>query len=219
MDPKLPRLPRPPLVPATSQGPILSAPLAGTAVPEVGTLQTERGIKPAPGPRDSANRAVQTGGKGGLLSYKLESFPEEDYSAALWVDVAQLPDGRLGQILSAWTGPMDDPLRLCIESGKLFARMESGQGYSTPGIPCPISTWQHLAVVKRGTDLRLFVNGIARGQATVPLLIHSQAKEVGLGGNPRYSGDESVAARYARFSIFERALEDEEIKDLAAWTP
>ena len=88
---------------------------------------------------------------------------------------------------------MDDPVRLCIENGKLFARIESGQAYSTGGHDVEEGRWYTLAVVKKGTDLRLYVDGKQRGHSTVPLLIRTQARDIAVGGNPHYNGNESLA--------------------------
>ena len=60
--------------------------------------------------------------------------------------------GRIGQIFSAWAAGMDDPLRLVVENGKLFARIEAGGGFGTPGVPIDAGRWHHVAAVKRGPD-------------------------------------------------------------------
>jgi hypothetical protein len=215
-----PNLPPVTTLAKTTGGPhglLLAASLAGKPEPETGALGSAIGTSAASGPRGIADAAVATDGKQGMLVYRIESFPDEDYSVALWINLTQLPANRLGQVFSAWASPMDDPLRICVEGGKLFARIEAGQSYSTPGVVVQTNAWRHIAAVKRGTDLRLYVDGDMRGQATVPLFLQSQAAEVGLGGNPRFPGHEFLAARFARFQLFERALDAAEIKRLATW--
>ena len=74
--------------------------------------------------------------------------------------------------------------------------------------------WYRVAAVKDGTSLSLFVNGELRGQVSVPLLISSQARDIALGGNPHFAGNEFLAARFARFSLYARALSVAELRDL-----
>jgi hypothetical protein len=74
-------------------------------------------------------------------------------------------------------------------------------------------------VVKAGTSLSLFVDGQRRGQATVPLYLQTKARDVALGGNPHFSGNEFLAARFAQFTILSRALNPDEVKASAAEIP
>ena len=52
---------------------------------------------------------------------------------------------RLGQVFSAWTGPSDDPLRIVIDRGKLYARIEGGGGGSTAGTDLQVGRWYAVA--------------------------------------------------------------------------
>lgn len=215
IDPALPRVVPAPAVAATPAGVLVSANLRGRPEPEHGTLHRARGLAPAAGVKGEGGTAVETDGREGMLTYTFEEFPDEDYAAAVWVNLKQAPVGKTGQVLSAWTASMDDPLRMCVEGGKLFARIEAGQGYSTAGFALEPGQWRHVVAVKSGAELRLYVDGVRRGTVTVPLFIHSQSTEIGLGGNPRYSGDEFLAARFAELRFYNRALSEQEIKQLA----
>ena len=62
--------------------------------------------------------AVETlaGGAGGLEEH------QAGVDAAGGGEEGLHPEGHVGQIVSAWAVSMDDPLRVCVEKGKLFAR-------------------------------------------------------------------------------------------------
>jgi len=173
-------------------------------------------VKPAPGPRGETDRALEFDGRQDRVLYALEEFPEEDYSVALWVKVMDLPEGRLGQVCSAWTAGMDDPLRVCVQHGRLFARIEAGQAYSTEGVSRPGQP-----VVARG-------RGEVRNHAHALVERRSQVERYGARthpqrrarprprGNPHFGGNEFLAAQLAEFACYRRALSGEEIQRLRA---
>lgn len=196
-------------------GLLISAPLHGDPKPEFGEATGVAGFKPVPGPNGEPASAVELDGKTQMLRYVIEEFPEEDYSVTVRVRIHELPANRLGQIFSAWCVSMDDPLRLAIQGGKLFARIEAGQGYGTPGTPVEAGRWYHLAAVKSGSQLTLFLDGKPAGSTPVPHFIRSSSREIALGGNPRYSGNEFLAAQFSDFKFFARALSAQEVADLS----
>jgi hypothetical protein len=197
-------------------GLILAAPLRGDAAPRTGALIDQTGAGPAAGPRGEPATAVALDGARGRLRYAVPVFPERDCTAALWVKPLAFPEGRIAQVLSAWAGPMDDPLRITIEGGRLFARLESGEAYSTEGVPIRAGEWIHVAAVKRGPRLALHVDGEERAAVAVPEVVFSDAGSIALGGNPNFGGNESLAAAVAEFTLAARALGAEEIRELAA---
>ncbi|MFO1498908.1 MAG: LamG domain-containing protein [Verrucomicrobiota bacterium] len=211
----------PDLAPAAARLPVpsgtllLSDPLGGRVEASSVRIAPD-GVTPASGPADAPATAVETDGIKGMVVYQLQDFPEEDYSASLWLKVNRLEPGRLGQVCSAWSAPMDDPLRLCFEHGKLYARIEAGQGYSTGGAAIEPGQWTHVAFVKTGTRLLLYVNGRVQGEATVPLFVTTAARDIGLGGNPHYPGGEFLPAQFARFELIARALGSDEVRTLAS---
>jgi hypothetical protein len=127
-----------------------------------------------------------------------------------------MPKGRLGQIFSAWTAGMDDPLRLAVENGKLFARIEAGQLFGTAGTPIPIGTWHHVAAVKSGSTLKLFLDGQPAGSCAAPEFSTTTTRDCALGGNPKFTGNEFLAAAFADFGMWERALSPAEVQRLAS---
>jgi hypothetical protein len=110
---------------------------------------------------------------------------------------------------------MDDPLRVTIEGREVSARIEAGAGFRTAGVAIEPGRWVHLAAVKQGTSLRLYVDGARAGAAAVPERVRSQAVEVGVGFNPLFSGGENLEGAFDDFALFARALTDQEIADAA----
>ena len=135
---------------------------------------------------------------------------------SLRVLVSALPEKRIGQIFSAWASAMDDPLRLVVDGGKLYARIEAGSVFSTPGAALELNRWYELAAVKEGVRLTLYVGGKPVGSCSVPEFSNTHAAACALGGNPHYTGNEFLAARFADFRFHNRALSAAEIQSLSA---
>jgi len=79
-----------------------------------------------------------------------------------------------------------------------------------------IGEWFHVAAVKAGAKLFLYVDGAERSSAAVPEEVVSEAETMGLGGNPNYGGNEYLAADLCGFRLWARALGAEEVRKLAA---
>jgi hypothetical protein len=193
---------------------LTAAPLNGRVEPEYGTLLGASGWKPAPGPDGQPDTAIELDGKG-LVKYKLEAFPEEAYTVSIWTAPVELPEEGFGQVFSAWCGGMDDPLRLAVDKGKLFARIEAGAGYGTEGVALEPGRWYHVVGVKQQDRLTLYVDGEPRASAEAPLLIWSGARDFAVGGNPNYTGaPEFLKARFADLRVYAKALSAEEVRQL-----
>jgi hypothetical protein len=193
---------------------ITEASLRGDVKPACGALLEAKGWKPAPGPDGTSNGAIELDGNDSMIKYKLLTFPEADYTVSIWVSVTKFPSTNYGQVFSAWAGGMDDPLRLVVQGGKLFARIEAGAGYSTEGFPLEINTWYHVVGVKQGQKLTLYVDGKAHSTANAPLTIVSSADDFAIGGNPNYSGPEFLPAKLADLRFYARALSPDKVKQL-----
>lgn len=191
--------------------------LQGRPDPWAGRVASAQGISPSDGPRTGSSGAVLFDGVRGRIVYAIEEFPDEDYSAAVWVRIRSIPEARLGQIVSAWARGMDDPLRVAVDGGKLHARIEAGQAYGTGGIPIAPGRWHCVAVVKQGSSLTLWLDGKARSKAAVPSIISSSSRLIALGGNPLFDGNEFLAMDATEFRLFGRALSENEVVALSAF--
>ena len=214
---------RPPLAPDQlseyGEGPagiVVAAALAGDPKPSYGKLLRSRGFQPAPGIDGKPGGAIQLDGQTGMLVYALRAFPSAEYSVGLWFSYDRKED-RLGQVLSAWDHVMDDPLRICVVGGKLYARIEAGSAWSTEGVAVEPGRWYHAAVVKSASQLTLYVDGKPAARTTVPAEVHSAARDFALGGNPHYTGpSEHLACRVARLAFYARAMGPGEIAEVVA---
>jgi len=214
IDPAAPPMSASPYGEREPDGMITAALLNGRVEPEYGTLLGAGGWKPAAGPTGEPDTAIELDGQG-MVKYKLVAFPEEAYTVAIWVAATELAQDRLGQVFSAWCAPVDDPLRLAVDKGRLFARIEAGRRYGTEGVELEPGRWYHVAGVKQGEQLVLYVDGEARASAQAPLLFWSGATDVALGGNPNYAGaPEFLPARFADLRFYARGLSAEEVKAL-----
>jgi hypothetical protein len=198
-----------------AEGVIVTAELAGAPTPQYGSLISASGWQPADGMDDDAERSVELDGRSGMLVYKLRKFPAEEFTVALWC-MPLRHEKRLGQVFSAWSRGMDDPLRICIDAGKLTARVEAGRVFSTVPQNVAAGQWIHICAVKRRSELTLYVDGQHIDSVSVPAVNHSSARDFALGGNPHYTGSsEHLACRLARFTLWARALDAKQIKALA----
>jgi len=208
LDPEAPPLPAPPELKPGPKGELLVHSLRDKEPPSFGALKSS-----APG--EAGTDGTGLNGRDQMLAYNVPVWPEEDYTVAVRVRLDTLPAGRLGQIFSAWAAGMDDPLRLVIEGGKLYARIEAGSTFSTPGTPVVTGRWYAVAAVKRGNQLTLFVDGAPAGTCPAPPWLSSRANDCALGGNPHFGGNEFLAARFADFAFYARALDPAEVRTLA----
>jgi hypothetical protein len=76
--------------------------------------------------------------------------------------------------------------------------------------------WHHIAAVKRGSSLTLFLDGRGAGSGAAPEFTTTSARDCALGGNPHFGGNEFLAATFAEFGLWDRALSEAELRRLAA---
>ena len=158
---------------------------------------------------------VRVNGRDQMLVYSVPAWPEEDFTVAVRVRIEEMPKGRIGQIFSAWAAGMDDPLRLVVDNGILFARIEAGGGFATPGVPIDTGHWHDVGAVKHGSKLTLFLDGKPVGSSAAPEFTTTTARDCALGGNPHFSGNEFLAGTFAYFGLWARALSSEELFQIA----
>jgi len=204
IDPNLPRAAETLAAPRRA-GPkmeLLRASLHEDPEPEFGELRNARDWK-----KVADGTGLSLNGVDQRLVYGIGAWPEENYSVSLLFRLRELPEKRLGQVVSAWAGPQDDPLRAVIENGRLFARLEAAGGFSTEGVPVTAGKWHKLAVVKSGSSLLLYLDGKKRASCMVPEYIATRATDFALGGNPHFTGNEFLAADFAELAFYPFALQ------------
>ncbi|OQB40307.1 MAG: Non-reducing end beta-L-arabinofuranosidase [Candidatus Hydrogenedentes bacterium ADurb.Bin179] len=193
---------------------VVGAWLRGNGTPVYGVLEKEAGITATEGRNGTTDGAVRFNGDG-MLRYTIPEFPHRECTLLLWACPEGEPAGHIRQLFSAWARSMDDPLRVFLKDNALHVGIEGGGNASLPGEPIPFGAWTHIAVVKNGADLALYLNGGLRQQGKVPAsLDQTTAANIALGANPNYTGDEYFAGRLAEFALFARAMSVEEIKQV-----
>ncbi len=214
VDPALPRIPAEQLDalrPGTG-GSLLAAALAGSGAPSHGVLERSLDVERAADRLGREGQAVALSGEGSMLVYALPFFPEESYTFLAWVCPEDPTTDRLQQLVSCWAAGMDDPLRICFSGGALFARIEAGGAFGTEGVPVVAGEWIHVAAVKEGPELRLFVNGTRARTCTAPWALSSATRRLAIGGNPAYTGaNECLRGRVSDVALYARAFTDEEV--------
>ena len=93
---------------------------------------------------------------------------------------------------------MDDPLRLVVDNGKLFARIEAGSSFGTPGVPVGLGRWHHVAAAKRGAILTLFMDGLPVGSSAAPEFSTTTARDCALGAGTAVA----FATVYAAYALY-----------------
>jgi len=211
----LPALPRPVTtgdeqLPIGPDGVAIRAALRGDVAPQFGKLRRTVGVQPSPGAD-----AVRLDGRGQMLVYALPPEFAHEFTAAVRVRILSFPPHQLGQVFSAWSASSDDPLRLVVEKGKLFARVEAGSTFSTKGVPLELNRWCHVAAVKKADQLTLYVDGEAQETITVPAFVGTGSNDAAVGGNPHFNGPEFLHADFRDLEVRVRAVSAAEIRVLA----
>jgi len=143
-------------------------------------------------------------------------WPDNDYTVSVDVSIKELPANRIGQIFSAWSQTMDDPLRIVVDGGKVFARIEAGGTvHSTTAVEIAPGQRYSVAATRRDNTLTLFLNGRPVGSIGGLPNHSTQTSACALGGNPRFAGNEYLAGRFSDFRFFARALSNGEIEEFA----
>lgn len=196
-----------------ADGLILGDNLDGRAAPEYGLVDLSSGVSAANDRKGRVGGAVAVNGKG-MLRYRTPGLPADTFSLSVWFQVGT-PRPVLTQVFSAWSRGGDDPLRVCVIDGKVYARIEGNGGANTRGVPVVPGEWTHVAAVKQGGNLRFYVNGAPVDSVPAPALLSSVSKDVALGGNPHHTGDEFFHGAVDDLALFARPLSADEINELA----
>ncbi len=185
---------------------LVSDSLAGKPAPDTGSLVASAGSPVSP--LGELASAVQLNGETDKIIYETGELPGEAYTASIEVRIDAFPNGRIGQILSCWAAPLDDPLRITLENGKLSARIEASyQIFSTPPVDVQTGRWMHIKAVKNGPLLSLYIDGTRVGQTSCTAEVYTQSHRVAVGGNPLYAGNECAAITVRNFRFLSTAEE------------
>ena len=197
-----------------SDGLIVGDYVDGKPAPAYGFVDLATGVSPASDRHGKPEGAIQLDGKG-QIRYKTPGMPGDNYTVSVWfrVDTAQQ---HMAQVFSAWSKFGDDPLRLVIDKGNVYARIEGAGGANTKGTPVTLGKWTHVAAVKAGGNLKFYVDGALIDSVGAPAIVPTLSKDVSLGSNPHHSGDEHLRGAIDDFALWARPLGEAEVKALAS---
>lgn len=198
------------------EGLLAAAPLAGDGTPSFGVCELARRLKAAKGRAGMEGEAVSFDGVHSGLRFGLPFFPEDDYTFAAWVCPEDTARTGFQQVFSAWCIGGDDPLRVTLDGGMLHARIEAGAFHGTDGVPVKDGEWVHVAAVKAGASLTLYVNGAVAQRAAVPERVGSRSTAIGVGFNPLLPGGEYFRGRISDFAFWAEARTAGEVAALAS---
>lgn len=205
-------------VPTSLRGVVVRAALAGAPEPQEGRLLVSEDVAPAAGRDGAAQGALAFNGTSTKLVYDAPQFPLRTYTFAAWFCPQGLEaDGRRWhQIVSAWCAPVNDPLRISVQDMELVVSIEQpGGGCRLSGGRVENGKWTHVTVVKKFTELSMYVNGKKVARATVPASFQPGPKNVGIGCNPNYTGPEVFGGALAEVEFVREALPEEMVRRLA----
>lgn len=205
-------------VPTSLHGVVVRASLAGKPDPEEGRLLVAADVAPAAGRGGTDRSGLAFNGTTSRLVYDAPQFPLRTYTFAAWFCPQELEvDGRRWhQIVSAWCASINDPLRVAVQDMELVVSIEQPQGgCRLSGGGVENGKWYHVAVVKRFSDLTLYLNGKPVGKAKVPPSYQPGPTNVGIGCNPNFSGPEVFQGILADVLLVREALPEEAIGKLA----
>ncbi|MCC7491251.1 MAG: glycoside hydrolase family 127 protein [Fimbriimonadaceae bacterium] len=202
----------PPPLRLRDDGALVAAALAGDPTPQWGELAAAQGWQPSSGPAGAPDTALQLGEPGSQLRYRFAYLPAGDFSALAWFRLDSWPTGRIAQVLSLWCQSGDDPLRLTIDGQRLHLRTEGFWSQPTAGVAITLGRWYHIAGVRQGPRLRLYVDGqLASETACAATGPSSATTQLGVGCNPLFGGDERLPGAAAAAALYARALTAAEV--------
>jgi hypothetical protein len=207
-----------PRVQTSLRGVVVRAALAGTPEPQEGRLLVSRDVAPAKGRDGGVQGALAFNGTTTKLVYDAPRFPLRTYTFAAWCcpQALEVDGQRWHQIVSAWCAGVNDPLRVSIRDKELVVSIEqSDGGCRLSGGRVENGKWVHVAVVKKFTELTMYVNGKKAGSAAVQASYQPGPTNVGIGCNPNYSGPEVFQGALAEVLFVREALPEEAVRKLA----
>ena len=111
---------------------------------------------------------------------------------------------------------MNDPLRVSIQDKELVVSIEQlNGGCRLSGGRVENGKWTHVAVVKKFTELTMYVNGKKVASAAAPASYQPGPTNVGIGCNPNFSGPEVFQGALAEVVFVREALPEEAVRKLA----
>lgn len=140
-----------------------------------------------------------------------------DFSVALWVNLQAPPSGQWRTLLHKGNASTarTPSLFLWPATNRIHYRVSTtgnwNQGGDSVGL-LPLNTWTHLAMVKRGAALQLYLNGALDSQITVSSPVVHNTSPLYIGDDPGFSAPNAMLDEVR---LYRRALNESEVFGLA----
>ncbi|HOE95416.1 MAG TPA: LamG domain-containing protein [Candidatus Sumerlaeota bacterium] len=187
--------------------------LDGAPAPDPGAVLMAENLAPAVNRRDEPAGALAFNGMNSALVYSSPYFTRDACSFMAWVRVEGADAKAEGprHLFSAWAAAHDDPLRVTVEGNQIYAAVEAGQVHATRAAPLPPGPWFHVAVVKEGAALILYLNGEPAAAGDIPTGAESAATNFALGFLPEGAGSGHFHGALDDCTLHARALTADEV--------
>lgn len=192
-------------------GVVAQATLDGNGEPVTGVLESTVQVRPAMDRHGRAGGAVEFNGKDSKLQYTIPSFPAQ-FTVSAWVYINEFSPRMYQQVFCAWSGPSSDPLRISIMGDQVSARIEQESLYATAGVKVSTGRWFHVAAVRGGDQLQLYIDGQPQASVTTPVCPRTRPiQRFALGANPGPTHEENLNGRLDDFKFFAKALTHKDV--------
>lgn len=140
-----------------------------------------------------------------------------DFSVAFWINLGQGFTGAWRNFLhkGATDAERTFAIWMSFESNRLHYRISTTAGFNEGGdsaAAISVGSWTHIAYVKSGNTLRLYINGSANATANLTGTVISNTGPLRIGKDPWYPG---VLSTFDDLRIYNRALSSTEITRLS----
>jgi len=140
-----------------------------------------------------------------------------DFTITVWI---KLQTARhFARIVEFGNGAYADNIELSLKEATNYIHMKTWfkantKGFLDSSTPLNLEQWTHVAAVLNGGKAKLYFNGIqvATGSQYLPRNVTRSNNFIGKGNFP---GDECADATYDEIKVFDKALDEYEIKDEA----
>ncbi|MFC2177196.1 LamG-like jellyroll fold domain-containing protein [Actinomycetota bacterium] len=139
------------------------------------------------------NAALRPGHNNGDFTVAFWMNLQEGFNGT-WRTVTQKGNNSSERTFAMWMRPNDD---------RLYYRISSDQASSVgdnSDNPIVVGEWTHLAYVKRGNRLMLYVNGVGNGSTTIPGSVIANDGDIYIGDSPWSSGTAMIVDDYRIYS-------------------
>ena len=137
-------------------------------------------------------------------------FNLEKSATGDWRTITHKGNGDDERTFALWMRPGDDAMHC-----RISTLGNGNDGVEATVSKIPLNAWTHVAYVKRGRTLKVFLNGAKDSEVTLEGRVVSNNGAIYIGKDPWHPG---TACAIDEYRIYQRALTESEVR-LLAWLP